>query len=248
MRVRLLCLPLVTASLFAPRNLLPRSAPLRSAGHGAAGSSDDFCLAEPTVIAVSQNHCDDAAATQLSPWLPAGAVPFLAAMMPLNAGAAIWPVSSFPATSSAMAAVMPPVSSFPSNAPLLPDLAPGWEGRPAHVLEVVHLIGTAGAFALSYVVAETGSFSFANPLVRRVSSAPWSAPTPALAGMEWLAGQPLPSLAELEDSCSMVAADGLDNGRRLFLCTKPANVGVYDCEPDAEFSAYYGQTVYVCEM
>jgi hypothetical protein len=58
--------------------------------------------------------------------------------------------------------------------------------------------------------------------------------------MHWLAGTPLPTLEALHDSCVMVAEAGM---KSWFICASPS---AESCEPDEDFSAYYGQPVYLC--
>ena len=58
----------------------------------------------------------------------------------------------------------------------------------------------------------------------------------------WLAGTALPSLDELADSCHVVAEEA---GKVFAICTSPNNDA---CEPDEDFSSYYGQPIYVCSM
>jgi len=62
---------------------------------------------------------------------------------------------------------------------------------------------------------------------------------PATPHMAWLAGKPLPSLGELAESCYLVAEEG---AKSWFICASATG----DCSADEEFSAYYGQPVYIC--
>jgi len=61
-------------------------------------------------------------------------------------------------------------------------------------------------------------------------------------GLEWKSGTKLPTLEDLQDTCHMVA-DG--SAYNLFLCLTPPS-GDSDCQQDDNFSAYYGQPVYLC--
>ena len=85
------------------------------------------------------------------------------------------------------------------------------------------------------------------PTTRAVVSAKLSNEAPAVAagdhdGLEWKSGTKLPTLEDLQDTCHMVA-DG--SAYNLFLCLTPPS-GDSDCQHSENFSAHYGQPVYLC--
>uniref|UniRef100_A0A7S4J479 Uncharacterized protein n=1 Tax=Prymnesium polylepis TaxID=72548 RepID=A0A7S4J479_9EUKA len=54
---------------------------------------------------------------------------------------------------------------------------------------------------------------------------------------------PLPNLAELASGCHMV---GQWNGREMYLCREGVFADPGECKPNADFTAYYGEEVFVC--
>lgn len=69
----------------------------------------------------------------------------------------------------------------------------------------------------------------------------------AVAGFGWLQADmsvPLPSLAELSDSCHRI---GAKEGSTFYLCGQPNN-DFSSCAPSEDFSEYYGERVYVCRQ
>jgi len=56
---------------------------------------------------------------------------------------------------------------------------------------------------------------------------------------------PLPNLAELASGCHMV---GQWNGREMYLCREGVFADPGECKPNADFTAYYGEEVFVCQV
>lgn len=76
-----------------------------------------------------------------------------------------------------------------------------------------------------------------------IDDVPGSTPNPGSTGvMGWRAGTPLPSLTDLVQACHLVAEDA--NGKSWFLCAQPDGA----CTPDEDFTAHYGQPVFVCRV
>merc|ERR1712166_1153799 len=108
--------------------------------------------------------------------------------------------------------------------------------------------GSYVAFCGVLAIAFFTAFSLSKPKKNaEVSLKPlWELPefVPPISGanIRWKAGTTLPSLDELTKQCAII---GEELGREYVLCTAP----VHDwCDPDEEFSAHYGQPVYVCRM
>ena len=68
----------------------------------------------------------------------------------------------------------------------------------------------------------------------------------AVAGFGWLQADmsvPLPSFAELADSCHRI---GVKEGATFYLCGQPSEN--FSCALSDDFSEYYGERVYVCRQ
>jgi hypothetical protein len=108
---------------------------------------------------------------------------------------------------------------------------PPLEAYPSEVVGVVELLFLAGAILTYYISAK----------VARVvaSRADPSRPQSTLQ----LPGQPLPSLESLLNGCYCVVRK--EDQHAWYLCATP--MGEH-CEPDEDFSAFYGRPVYVCRV
>jgi len=106
---------------------------------------------------------------------------------------------------------------------------PPLEAYPTEVVGVVELLFLAGAILAYYISAK---------VVELVTSRAHSArPSSTL---QWRSGQPLPSLESLLNGCYCV---GKEDQHAWYLCATPMSE---HCEPDEDFSAFYGRPVYVC--
>ena len=116
------------------------------------------------------------------------------------------------------------------------------------IVGTLELLLLSGVIA-SYEIARTMQVHMKTGIyfgheARRARNSLRTVPQMAQAERMWLAGAVLPPLEELAQSCFHIADAQHASGRAWFLCASPQS----GCEPDEDFSAYYGQPVYVCEM
>ena len=155
--------------------------------------------------------------------------------------------------------IMPePFLQYPGMA-LPPSAFPTMYGASDELVGVMELSLLGGIFAAYLLSANVKSAYFlathvkasldyiaAQPDLSQPVEAPTKIEHMIPSGMQWMAGMELPSLDELMDGCHLVAETAWHPGaedKSYFLC---ANPGDEHCQPDEDFSAYYGSPVYLC--